>query len=129
MLHATLRSLRSALTGGAAAFLIAPLLWPFVVYIEQGHFSSTLFAGLLAVSAFALAAGLVVALLVGFPLLVLLQRLRLTNPLLVVVPAALTSAVVFSKFLSWPLSAWPLYGYFLIVGGFCGGVAAWKNAL
>ena len=129
MSHSLTKSLLSALLGGAAAFIFAPVLWPIVVYLEQGDLSSTLLAGLLAVAFFALLGGLAFGLVIGFPLLALLKKVRLHSPLLIVSIGSLASAIVFSQFFSWPLSAWPLYGYFLIIGGLCSAVAAWKNAL
>jgi uncharacterized membrane protein len=123
------KPLLSALFGGAAAFIVAPLLWPLLVFFEQGSLSSTLLAGLLAVAMFALLGGLAFGLVVGFPLLVLLKRARFNHPLFVVLFGAVASTIVFSRFFTWPLDAWPLYGYFFIVGGLCSAVAAWKNAL
>jgi hypothetical protein len=102
-----------------------------VIYIEQGRTPdvSTLPAGILAIAGFALAGGLMLGLLVGFPLLLLFSRAGVRSPLFIVLAGAIASAVVFSGFMSWPASAWPLYAFFLVVGGLCGAVAAWRNAL
>jgi uncharacterized membrane protein len=126
MAASLIKKLLSALYGGASALFFAPLLWPIVIYHQQGHLSSSLLVGLLAVAFFALLGGLTFGLFVGFPLLVLFERLHLSNPLFIVVAGAIASAVVFSKFLSWSLSSWPLYIFFLIVGGLCSSVAALK---
>ena len=123
------KPLLSALFGGATAFIVAPLLWPIVVFLEQGSLSPSLLAGLLAVAMFAFLGGLAFSLVVGFPLLVLLKRVRLNHPLFFALFGAVASTIVFSQFFTWPLSAWPLYGYFFIVGGLCSAVAAWKDAL
>jgi hypothetical protein len=122
------QSLLSALSGGAAAVFFAPMLWPIVVFAEQGGFSdmTTFLVGLLTVAGVALVGGILLGLLVGFPLLLLLQRWEIANPIVVVAVGAIASAIVFSGFLSWPVSAWPLYSFFAVVGGLCGWVAAWR---
>ena len=122
------RSLLSALSGGAAAVFFAPLLWPIVVFAEQKGFADlyTFLVGLLAVAGVALAGGLSLGLIVGFPLLLLLQRWEIANPIVPVAAGAIASAIVFSGFLSWPASSWFLYSFFAVVGGLCGWVAAWR---
>jgi hypothetical protein len=122
------RSLLSALSGGAAAFFFAPLLWPIVVLAEQKGFADlhTFLVGLLTVAGVALAGGLSLGLIVGFPLLLLLQRRGIASPIVPVAAGAIASAIVFSGFLSWPASAWSLYSFFAVVGGLCGWVAAWR---
>jgi len=125
------KSLVSALFGGAAAFLFAPILWPFAIYIEKGGIPelSVLLSGLLTVAGAALVGGLLLGLIVGFPLLLLFPRMGIRNPIFIVLAGAFSSAVVFSGFMSWPVSAWPLYAFFSIVGGLCGAVAVRQNAL
>jgi len=116
---------KSALIAGATAGVFAPLLWPFVVWAVQGHISDwqSLLSGLLTVAGFALILGPAVSLIVGVPLLSLLDRLNLERPPVVVTAGALLGTVTVSNFMSWPLSLWPLYLYLLVLGGLCGFVA------
>jgi len=125
------KNLLSALSGGAAAFVFAPLLWPLVIYLRQGSLTDlpVLLAGLLTVAGIALVGGVVLGLLIGFPLLLILQRFGLTSPLFAIFGGAIASVVVFSGLLSWPADAWPLYAFFSVVGGLCGAVASRQNAL
>jgi len=131
MIPSVSKSLLSALFGGAAACIFAPVLWPLVIYLEKGGIPdlSGLLNGLVAVAGLALLGGLLLGVLVGFPLLLLFPRVGIRNPLFIVLAGAIASAVVFSGFMSWPASAWPLYAFFTIVGGLCGAVAARQNAL
>lgn len=122
------KTLISALAGGASASVIAPVLWPVVLLFEKDLFwgssdLATLLSGLLAVGGIALVGGLVLGALVGFPILLLFQKLRLKNPILIVLTGAFTSSIIFSHWLSWPIEAWPLYAFFFIVGGLCSAVA------
>ena len=64
----------SALWGGAAASVFAPLLWPIVVLIEQGRISFSFLFALPSVAFIALLSGLVFSAIVGFPLLAVLDR-------------------------------------------------------
>jgi hypothetical protein len=120
----TLR-LKSALFAGAAAGLFAPILWPFVILATQGRIANwyVLLSGLIAVAGIALVIGLLVSLLVGFPVLLLLHKLALEHPPVVIGAGALITTITLSKFMSWPLSHWPLYLFALVLGGLCGSVA------
>lgn len=120
----TLR-LKSALFAGAAAGLFAPLLWPFVVLAMQGRIADwhVLLSGLVAVAGFGLLVGLVVSLFVGFPILLLLHKFALEQPLVVMGAGALISTLTLSEFMSWPIRLWPLYSFAVALGGLCGFVA------
>jgi hypothetical protein len=118
-------SLRSALFGGAAAGLFAPALWPFVILAQHGRISDwyVLLSGLVAVAGLALLVGLLVALAIGFPVLLLLHKYALDRPLFVVIAGALISTATLSRLMSWPISHWPLYAFAVVLGGLCGLVA------
>lgn len=120
----TLR-LKSALFAGASAGLFAPALWPFVVLATQGRIGDwyVFLSGLGAVAAFALVIGLLVSLVVGFPVLLLLHKFALEHPPVVIGAGALIATLTLSKFMSWPLSLWPLYSFAMVLGGLCGLVA------
>lgn len=122
------QTLLSALSGGATAFLFAPILWPLVVLQEQGAIAdiASFMVGLLTVAGVALIGGLSLGLIVGFPLLLLLERRGITTPFIPVFVGAIASALIFSGFLSWTSAAWPLYFFFAAVGGLCGWVSAWR---
>lgn len=122
------RSLTSAVFGGVSAFFFGPLLWLGLIFLNDGEFSSAAFAGLIAVALFATIAGLVFAVFVGFPILALFNRFGLHRPIFIILAASLASVLVFSRFLSLPLSAWPLYVYMCVLGALCGAVSAWHNA-
>ena len=121
-----LQLLKASAFGGATAFIFAPLVWPAVVLIEQGTLSTSVLTGLLGVALFAFFGGLTFAVLIGFPLGLILWSAKLTHPLVFMCVGGIASAVVFSQFLSWPPSAWPLYAFFLLVSALCSGVAAWR---
>ena len=116
---------KSALVAGAAAGLFAPMLWPFVVWAVEGRIADwhSLLPGLLAVAASALIAGLAISLLLGLPVLLLLHRLSLEQPLIIIGAGALISTATLSNFMSWPVSRWPLYLFAVLLGGLCGFVA------
>lgn len=116
---------RSALLAGAVAGLFAPMLWPFVVWAMEGRIADwySLLSGLLAVAGVAFIVGLAVSLAVGFPVLLLLHRFSLEQPLIVIGAGALISTVTLSKFMSWPMSLWPLYSFAVVLGALCGFVA------
>ncbi|MFP5505346.1 MAG: hypothetical protein ACLGH6_04050 [Gammaproteobacteria bacterium] len=120
----TLR-LKSALLAGAAAGLFAPALWPLVVLATQGRITDwyVFLSGLVAVAGLALAVGLLVSLVVGFPVLLLLHKLALEHPPVVIGAGALIATITLSKFMSWSLSLWPLYLFAMVLGGLCGLVA------
>lgn len=103
---------KSALLAGAVAGLFAPVLWPFVVWAMEGRIADwySLLSGLLAVA-------------VGLPVLLLLHRLSLEQPLIIIGAGALISTVTLSKFMSWPFSLWPLYLFAAVLGGLCAFVA------
>ncbi|MBK7280572.1 hypothetical protein [Candidatus Aalborgicola defluviihabitans] len=111
----------SALWGGAAASVFAPLLWPIVVLIEQGRISFSFLFALPSVAFIALLSGLVFSAIVGFPLLVLSQKARLPATLVIAI-GALVSVFLFSALFSWPQSSWSLYAYVFTLGAlWCSG--------
>lgn len=116
---------KSALLAGAVAGLFAPVLWPFVVWAMEGRIADwhALLSGLLAVAGAAFIVGLAVSLAVGLPVLLLLQGLSLEQPAIVIGAGVLISTVTLSKFMSWPISLWPLYSFAAVLGGLCAFVA------
>lgn len=121
-----LKLLKASAFGGATACVFAPLFWPMVALVEDGHLSTSVLSGLPVVALFALLGGLWFAVFIGLPLVLMLWSARLRHPVVLVCAGGSSSAVVFSQFLSWPSSAWHLYLFFFVVGALCSGMAAWR---
>jgi hypothetical protein len=102
--HPYMVRLKSALLAGTSAGLFTPLLWPLVILGIQGRIVDccVVFRGLVAVSAFAVAIGLIVAVVAAFPLLLLRHKFGVDGPLVVVCAGALIGTLTLSKFMSWP---------------------------
>lgn len=116
----------ASVIAGFAAAPVAAVLWLIVVISIYGGFDGDVTAPLgifLVVAFFALIGGLGLALLVGFPLLVLAERFHVNRmPLMAaagsVIPVGLGFVV------SWPPEAWPLYLYLSVIGAACGALAS-----
>lgn len=129
MKHRTI--LKACLFAGLLPGVLAPLLWPFVPTLMDGksmNWGLVLFS-LFPVSIFALIGGLLGCLVLGVPVLVLLEKYGINRPIIsIMVGSALGLLIA----LTWSLpaerslvSSWPFVLFFIILGAACAGLASY----
>lgn len=125
------RFLVASTKAGALSAVIAPLLWPAVVYFMKGELPALgdFINAILPIVLFALILGVSVAIIIGVPSLLALEHLQLNKPPIVSVVGMIYGAVLVLMFgpghTRAPISeSWPLYLFFGILGAVIGFVAS-----
>lgn len=120
------RCFMACLIAGCSASPIAVVLWSLVLWVHSvgvGGEMTVGIAGFIAVAFMSLAGGLILALLVGFPVLVAAEYLGVNRmPVLAAIGAVLGLAVGVAG--SWPKEAALLYVFLGLLGALCGAIAS-----
>jgi hypothetical protein len=122
---------RNVLLAGLLPGIVAPLLWPAVVYLAAGRLPAwhTYPSAALAMAFVAVLVGLSVAAFIGFPVLLALRRYRLNRPWLAALIGALLAVILAYVYGPWEersgsLPTWPVYLFMLLLGALCGATAS-----
>jgi hypothetical protein len=119
--------LMTSFLAGLLPGAIAPILFPFVVLIVEGHFPTweTYPVAAITIALFGAMAGIIGSIVLGIPSLLVLERLNLNRPLVVAVVGAAFGALLFLLFgpdhrqVSLAQS-WPIAAFFSILAAVCG---------
>ncbi len=124
MVVVSIEIFKSAFLAGLLPVVTAPFLWSFVVYFAQGRSSEVnveiLIYSLIPVALFALIGGLAAAVLIGFPVLVVLSALNLNSTQFASVLGALLACCVLGLFGPSDdhvsnIELWPVYLFFSLL--------------
>jgi len=123
--------LKANLLSGLLPAVFSPLLWPFVVLFSEGHFPSweTYPNAALSISFFALLIGLCACLVLGFPSLMVLDRLDLNKPIIASIAGLILAIMLFLIITAGGKDAtlsnlWTILIFFALLGAVCGAAAS-----
>jgi hypothetical protein len=125
------RVLNATAISGFLPGIFAPIIWPFVVVLMQGSWPTWSVYPMAAISVafFALVFSLPFNFVLGSLVIISLEKFNLNHPLIVGLLGGLTAFFVYmllATFNDYPplKQAWPLGGYFSILGVICGVAAS-----
>ena len=116
---------------GLLSGVIAPVIWPLVVFFTEGKFPTWSSYPLTAVSIFAFTVILGVAgcIIIGIPTLLFLEKNNINKPAIAGMSGLIMATIVFfaiSTFNNYPSlsQTWPLATFFACIGAICGATAS-----
>lgn len=117
-----------------AAFLsglVAPVIFPLVILATEGQLPdwSTYSLAAISVFAFATVLSLAASMIIGIPVLSILERVKLNAPIIASIVGFVVATIIFfaiSVVNNYPSLAqtWPLATFFVFLGSFCGYTAS-----
>ncbi len=119
--------LMTSFLAGLLPGVIAPILFPFVNLIVEGHFPSweVYPAAAITIAFFGALAGTIGSIVLGVPVLLALERRNLNRPLVVAVVGAVFGVLLFLLFVHDQTQAslaqsWPIAVFFAVLAAACG---------
>ena len=116
---------------GLLSGVVAPVIWPLVVFLTEGGFPTWSSYPLAAVSifAFAIIIGLAGCIIVGIPTISILEKNNINKPTIAGMSGLIMATIVFfviSIINNYPSlsQTWPLAAFFACMGALCGATAS-----